>query len=145
VRLSTKGEYGLLALVDLAIHGGEGSVQAAEIAERQGIPKQYLDQLLVMAKRAGLVDSMRGRQGGYRLARPADSITLLDAVRVLEGPVNNANFAGRAARRKNACHAALKAVWDNLNSQTVELLKHKTIEDIADECKRGGDIGMYYI
>jgi len=145
VRLSTKGEYGLLALVDLAMHSGEGSVQAAEIAERQGIPKQYLDQLLVMVKRAGLVVSLRGRQGGYRLARPAGTITLLDAVRVLEGPVSNTNFGSRAARRRYACHAALKAVWDDLNTQSVDLLKSKTLQDIANECRRSEDGGMYYI
>jgi Rrf2 family protein len=145
MRLSTKGEYGLLALVDLAIHDQSEPVQVAQIAERQGIPKQYLDQLLVLLKRAGLVASSRGRQGGYRLARPANRITLLDAVRVLEGPVENENFGSRAAHRKHACHAALKAVWNELTDRSADLLRGKTLQDIAADCRKAETTVMYYI
>ena len=74
MRLSTRGEYGLLALVDLALFSGDRPLQAKQIAERQGIPKLYLDQLMMDLKKAGLVVSVRGREGGYQLARPANSI-----------------------------------------------------------------------
>jgi Rrf2 family protein len=64
MRLSTKGEYGLLAIVDLALHANQGPVQSFQVAEREHIPKQYLDQLMLSLKKAGLVESSRGRQGG---------------------------------------------------------------------------------
>lgn len=145
MQVSTKGEYGLLALIDLAIHDQSEPVQVAQIAERQGIPKQYLDQLLVILKRAGLVASSRGRQGGYRLARQADRITLLDAVQVLEGPIANQNFASRSTRpRKNMCQAALKTVWDELTDRSADLLRSKTLLDISAECRNGEEL-MYHI
>ena len=80
MKLSTKGEYGLLAVIDLALHSLEAPVQSAQIAERQNIPKQYLDQLLLFLKKAGLIESSRGRQGGYQLARSASHINLLQVV-----------------------------------------------------------------
>jgi Rrf2 family transcriptional regulator, cysteine metabolism repressor len=146
MRLSTKGEYGMLALVDLAVHDQGEPVQVAQIARRQDIPKAYLDQLLVILKRAGLVASSRGRQGGYRLARPANRITLLEAVHVLEGPVTNQNFVSHLARRrKSACHAVLKTVWDELTDRSADLLRSKTLLDISAECRKSEETPMYYI
>jgi Rrf2 family cysteine metabolism transcriptional repressor len=145
MKLSTKGEYGLLALVDLAVHDQGGPVQVAQIAERQGIPKQYLDQLMVLLKRAGLVASSRGRQGGYRLAKPAERITLLDAVRILEGPLASKSFVSRAGQRKQACHGALRAIWTELNNRAAALLSSKTVQDMAAECRKADAAAMYYI
>jgi Rrf2 family protein len=84
MRLSTRGEYGLLALVELAMSSKGRALQAKRIAERQGIPKQSLDQLMMDLKKAGLVVSLRGRQGGYQLARPANSISLWEACHTLD-------------------------------------------------------------
>src|SRR2546425_3244233 len=96
MKLSTKGEYGLLAIVDLALHSNQGPVQSFQIADRQHIPKQYLDQLMLILKKAGLVESSRGRQGGYQLAKPPSEISLLDIVTALEGPVENVNFLDKS-------------------------------------------------
>ena len=145
MRLSSKGEYGLLALVDLAMHAGEEPVQVAQIAERQGIPKQYLDQLLISLKRAGLVASSRGRQGGYWLAKLPEKISLLDSVRALEGPVVNDNFLGKSTRRKHLCHAALRRVWERLTELSLEVLREKSLQDLASECKPVEGAVMYYI
>jgi Rrf2 family transcriptional regulator, cysteine metabolism repressor len=131
MRISTKGEYGLLALVDLALQPEGEAVQAVQIANRQGIPKQYLDQLMLMLRKAGLVDSVRGRQGGYRLARPSRTITLLDVVVALEGPVRNTNFVSRP--RKHGVHGVLKTVWDTLTENEIDTLRGKTIEDVCRE------------
>ena len=87
MRLSTKGEYGLLAIIDLALNSNNGPVKTMQISERQGIPKQYLNQLLLILKKAGLISSARGRQGGYQLNQNARSISLLDVVTALEGPI----------------------------------------------------------
>lgn len=146
MRLSTKGEYGLLALIDLALQGEGEPVQAAEIAHRQQIPKQYLDQLLMILKRSGLVSSMRGRRGGYRLARPAGSITLLEAITALEGPLVNQNFSRKTSRRPQPpAWDALKAVWDEQVADAGRTFGKRTLEEIA-EASRGAEAAeMYYI
>ncbi|MBA3468391.1 MAG: Rrf2 family transcriptional regulator, partial [Herpetosiphonaceae bacterium] len=87
MRLSTKGEYGVRALFDLAQHYGEGLIQSHDIADRQGISENYLNQLLIGLRKAGLIMSVRGPQGGHQLARPPQAISLLDALLVLEGPL----------------------------------------------------------
>jgi Rrf2 family protein len=144
MRLSTKGEYGLLALVDVAMHTDEGVVQVHQIAERQGIPKQYLDQLMAMLKKAGFVTSSRGRQGGYSLARRPDTVTLLDVITALEGPVHNPNFLPRG-RRKLPARGVLRNVWDDLWARSIGTLRGKTLEDICHECELVERAPMYYI
>ena len=85
MRISTKGDYGVRALIDLALHEGEGQTQRAEIARRQYIPESYLDHLLAQLRRDGFIRSTRGPGGGHELAKPAEEICLLDALECLEG------------------------------------------------------------
>jgi len=85
VKTSTRAEYGLRALIDLAAHYGEGPVRSRVIAERQGLPEPYLNQLMTMLRRAGLVTSKRGPTGGHLLSRPPAEISLKEAFEVLEG------------------------------------------------------------
>src|SRR5574341_1415205 len=85
MRVSSRGEYGLRALYDLAQHYSDGPVPSSDIARRQSIPPNYLNQLLIVLRRSGLIRSERGRNGGHRLARPPHKITLREAVRVLDG------------------------------------------------------------
>jgi Rrf2 family transcriptional regulator, cysteine metabolism repressor len=143
MKISTRGEYGLLAIVDLALQPEDVAVQAVHIAERQGIPKQYLDQLMLILRKAGLVESIRGRQGGYKLARPAPSISLLDVVVALEGSTENVNF--KSARHQYGVHAILKDVWDELSRQSTSLLQDKTIEDVCREYQSSASALMYNI
>lgn len=146
MRLSTKGEYGLLALVDLALQVQNEPVQAAEIAHRQQIPKQYLDQLLMILKRSGLVSSMRGRRGGYRLSRPASEITLLQAITALEGPLVNQNFSRKLSRRQQPpAWDALKAVWDERVANDGQAFGKRTLEEIAQASRGAEATEMYYI
>lgn len=83
--LSTKGDYGVRAMIDLAKHAGEGPVQRSEIARRRQIPESYLDHLLAQLRCAGFVRSTRGPSGGHELARPAGDINLLSLLEALEG------------------------------------------------------------
>lgn len=85
MRVSSRVDYGVRALFDLAGHGGSGPVQSREIAQRQGIPEPYLHQLLGALNRGGLVRSTRGPQGGHRLTQSPDSVTLYDIWLILEG------------------------------------------------------------
>jgi len=143
MKLSTRGEYGLLALVDLAAQK-QGPLQVSHIAQRQGIPKQYLDQLMLLLRKAGIVASARGRQGGYSLARPASEITLFDAVAALEGPVKNVNFSSKGRRRLSA-RVVLRAFWEELAGDSIAKLQAKTLEEISKQCKSADDEPMYYI
>ena len=146
MKLSTKGEYGLLALVDLALQGQDEPVQAADIAHRQQIPKQYLDQLLMILKRSGLVSSLRGRRGGYRLSRPARLITLLEAITALEGPLVNQNFSRKPSRRQQSpAWGALKAVWDEQVADAGLAFGQRTLEEIAEASRSSEETEMYYI
>lgn len=143
MKLSTRGEYGLLAVVDLALQPEGSAVQAVQIAERQGIPKQYLDQIMLTLRKAGLIESLRGRQGGYRLARTARAITMLDVVVALEGPLTNANF--KARRRKYGVHGVLKEIWDGLTRTLIHKLRERTIEDVCREYQRASAALNYEI
>ena len=88
MRLTSKLFYGIRALIDLALHAGGPPVQSHEIALRQGIPESYLNQLLILLRRGGLIRSVRGPQGGHLLARGASAVTLADVVRALDGPTD---------------------------------------------------------
>ena len=85
MKLSTKGRYGLRALIDLAQYSEKEAVPISSIAQRQNISESYLEQLFAKLKKAGLVMSIRGAQGGYRLAKPSDTISVGDVLRALEG------------------------------------------------------------
>jgi Rrf2 family cysteine metabolism transcriptional repressor len=85
VKLTRRSEYALLALIHLARTKGEGYVAVAAMAETQGLPAKFLEQLLMALKRARLVQSQKGPHGGYRLARPAEKISLAEVIRLLDG------------------------------------------------------------
>jgi Rrf2 family cysteine metabolism transcriptional repressor len=87
VHFSTKGEYGVRLMVELARHHGEGPVSLAEVADHEDLPRPYLEQLVVSLREAGLVSSTRGAHGGYTLARPPRDIVMGDVLRALEGPI----------------------------------------------------------
>ena len=145
MRLSTKGEYGLLAIIDLALHSHKGPVQSFQIAERQSIPKQYLDQLMLVLKKAGLVDSSRGRQGGYQLARSANTISIFEIITALEGRIENVNFIGKEPPSRNTARDILRSLWSSLFTNIVEVLRTKTLEEVCDQHKRMENQIMYYI
>ena len=85
MKLTTRGRYGLRAVIDLAVNNGDEAVALSQIAERQGISVNYLEQLIAKLKKAGIVDSIRGAQGGYVLAMPSEEISVGDILRAFEG------------------------------------------------------------
>src|SRR5690242_18874885 len=99
MRLSSKTDYGLRALIDLALHEGGLPVQSHDIAMRQGIPESYLNQLLILLRRAGLIRSLRGPQGGHHLARPVRAISIADIIGALDGPTASETAAPHSDAR----------------------------------------------
>jgi len=87
VHFSTRGEYGVRLMVELARHSGEGAVSLAEIADHEELPRPYLEQLVTSLREAGLVTSTRGAHGGYTLARSPETIRMSEVIRALEGPL----------------------------------------------------------
>ena len=112
MRLTAKSEYGVLAVIDLACRYGAGPVSAREIAERRNIPPRFLEQLLVLLRRAGIVTAVRGAHGGFSLTRDPSEITVLDVVEALEGPLQSSVCD---QERVSGCHksasCAAAPVW----------------------------------
>ncbi|MGE5573265.1 MAG: RrF2 family transcriptional regulator [Bacillota bacterium] len=136
VRLSTRGKYGVRAMYDLALHYGEGPVPLKATAERQLVSEHYLEQLMAGLRRAGLVTSSRGAQGGYELARPPADITIGDVVRVLEGPIEPAECVAEgdpadACGRADEC--AMRLVWRKLKDCINRVLDSISLKDLCDE------------
>lgn len=148
MKVSTKGRYGLRALVDLTVHSKESHVSLVSIAERQNISLNYLEQVFGSLRKAGLVKSIKGSQGGYVLARPARLIKIEDIITVLEGEYRIVDEATYDGSKNDSIQIAIKTlVWDKINSNVNELLSKTTLEDLALEYERlnGDSVGMYYI
>ncbi|MCG8353075.1 MAG: Rrf2 family transcriptional regulator [Chloroflexales bacterium] len=146
MRISSKGEYGLRALFDLAQRYGEGPVQSEGVAMRQGIPVNYLNQLLILLRKAGLIDSLRGPQGGHMLARPPEQISLLEALTILEGPLLPSDTPrDDLAPTQPEDHEVVTEVWIDIRATVEQLLRNTTLDDLCQRKReRAGNV-MYYI
>ncbi len=130
MRLSTRTEYGIRAMLDLAERAGLGPVQSHDIAERQEIPEPYLNQLLTLLRKAGLIASRRGPGGGHLLARPATEITLADLIAALEGPIWAPDEAPGSARGGRG--TALREVWQEVAEATQAILGRVTLAEVVE-------------
>lgn len=130
MRVSTKGDYGVRALTELAHHYGEGCIQSADIAARQGIPEPYLDQLLTTMRRAGFIRSVRGPQGGHALLRHPSEIRLSEVIEALEGSLSPiACLDNGECTKPGVC--SQREVWEQVRRATQAILEGVTIEDLA--------------
>ncbi len=132
MRLGTKGRYAVMAMTDLARHGRKRAVTLAEIAGRQEISQAYLEQLFAALRRSGLVASVRGPGGGYRLALSADLISVVDVVRAVDEPL----AATRCEGAQTGClgggeRCATHDLWDALGDHISEFLAAVSLEDVV--------------
>jgi Rrf2 family cysteine metabolism transcriptional repressor len=146
MRVSTRAWYGLMAMVELGLRERQGRVQVREISESQGIPEEYLEQLMMPLKRAGLVRSQRGVRGGYTLARPASQITVLEILEALEGPILDAEPTD-AALRERAQTSGVTEVWERLRQAMEETLRAITLAQVCawERERRTKQPLMFYI
>ena len=146
MKVSTKGDYGVRALVELAHHYGQGPVQSAEIASRQEVPEPYLDQLLTTLRRAGFIRSVRGPQGGHALIPKPAELRLSDVMVALEGslaPIACVDDPD-ACTRTGGC--IQREVWERVRDATQEILESVSIGDLAQkEREQEHNGGRYYI
>lgn len=138
MKLSTKGRYGLRAVVDLAVHADEEAVALSQIAERQGISMNYLEQLIAKLKKAGIVNGIRGAQGGYMLAQPAEAISVGDILRALEGdlsPVDCSEVMGEGLC-SNSDSCVTKYVWKRISDSINEAVDGIMLSELVEESRR---------
>lgn len=122
MKMSTKGRYGLRAVVDIAANADSGCVSLKSVAQRQNISESYLEQLICPLKKAGIVKSTRGAQGGYVLAKAAEDITVGEVIRALEGPLDIVECsANKESCGAGSCkNCVTKNVWEKLSESVNE-------------------------
>jgi Rrf2 family protein len=130
VRISAKADYAVRAAVELAAAGDE-PITAEAVAERQDIPVQFLQKIFHEMRRARLVASQRGRDGGHRLARPADEITVADVLRAVEGPLAEVRGTPPESVSYNGAAKPLQDVWIALRTNMRTVLEGVTLADLA--------------
>jgi Rrf2 family protein len=145
MKLTMKGDYGLRAMLDMAAYYGQGPVESAHIASRQDIPEQYLDQILMVLRKEGLVKSIRGPKGGHMLAKPPGQITMAQVMQALEGYVPPMQCLPDPGFCSLSPGCALREVWQKIDAMTQQILSSTTIEELAQRHRIGSTETMYYI
>lgn len=139
MKISTKGRYALRMLLDLALHSSEGYVALKDIADRQDISKKYLEQIVPLMNKAGLLKTNRGYQGGYMLIKEPREYTVGEILRVTEGslaPVACLDHVPNDCPRTSSCMTLY--IWEGLYSAITEYLDSITLQDIIDRSAETG-------
>ena len=140
MKLSTKGRYGLRALIDLALYSEEEAVSLQSIAGRQNISVSYLEQLVRKLKKEGLVTSVRGAQGGYKLAKPAQEISVGEVLRALEGSINAVSCGeGENVHCQGEDLCVTRYVWQRINASIQETVDSIMLDQLVEESRRVRD------
>ncbi len=143
MKLSTKSRYGLRALFDIAYNSGNLPVQVQDISRRQAISPRYLEQIFQSLKRAGILKSKRGPQGGYYLAGPPAEISLLAVIQATEGDVTLVECGKGGRRNRKACQfdgsCVTQAVWNEATARLSDYFSGMTLQNL---CEMGRSMGI---
>lgn len=135
MKLSTKGRYGVKAMVDLAINAGDTPISIKAISGRQNISEYYLEQLFSPLRKASLIKSIRGAQGGYILNRDPKDITVAEVMYVLEGPIEIADcIEGASCDNIDCC--ATRLLWEKIKNSIDEVMESVTLQDIVNDYEK---------
>lgn len=144
MKISTKGRYGLRSIIDLIINSSGENVPLINIAERQNISKNYLEQVFASLRKAGIVSSTKGAQGGYYLGDKPSNITVGDVLRVLEGDLSVVSIDSDT--QDNPIEQCIqKNIWDEVDKKVNEIIDGITLEDLVNEYRNDSNNLMYYI
>lgn len=144
MRISTKGQYALQMMLDLAINDTGEYITIKSIAQRQSLSEKYLEQIINMLSRAGFVKSIRGAKGGYRLCGQTKDITVGNILRTIEGslaPVDRLDSGEAADTLEEEC--LLTAVWSKMNDAINNVVDHVTLDDLVKLYQ--GNVGYDYV
>src|SRR5512136_3283055 len=146
MRLSTKGEYASRAMLELARRYQKGPVHSRQISEAQEIPQRFLEQLLLLLKRAGYLRSRKGQRGGYVLAKPPAEINVAEVIRVMDGPLAPIDcvsvMAHEACPMEGTC--GLRWLWKDVRDAVAAILEATTFDDLVRRSRQaaGGHPGQ---
>lgn len=138
MKVSTRGEYGVRAMVALAKNFGEGPMSITAVARESSVPYAYLEQLIVPLRRAGLVESKRGAQGGYVLSRPPEMMRVGEIYRVMEGPVAPMDCVSEDATQQTCPlidNCETRPVWLKVRDSIVDAIDSMTLADLIRDSK----------
>jgi Rrf2 family protein len=145
MKITFKGDYALKALLDLSIHYGKPQ-SIDDIAKRQDIPAKFLEQIMLTLKKGGFVKSVRGKKGGYLLSRDPKNITMGQAIRYIEGPVEPIACVANKETCSYSARCALRDVFSDIGSSISEKVDSITFADLRDrQKKKEGKYAEYYI
>jgi Rrf2 family transcriptional regulator, iron-sulfur cluster assembly transcription factor len=131
MRLTTRGRFAVTAMIDLALHSGDGPVTLSGISERQKISLSYLEQLFGRLRRCSLVDSVRGPGGGYCLARPLENISVADIIRAVDEPMDTTQCGGKEnCRDQDRCMT--HDLWSTLNTKMYDYLSSVALSELVN-------------
>lgn len=147
MKLSKKSRYGLAALIDMSVHSGESHMALCEIADRNDISAQYLEQVFAGLRRAGIVKSIRGAQGGYLLGKEPADITVSEILAALEGDYHMEDEEVSQSSGLGGISLSIqKLLIDRINEELDQILDHLTLEDFQRSYLEDNEDGnMYYI
>jgi len=138
MRLSTKGEYASRAMLELSLRYGGGPLHVREISEAQRIPRRFLEQLLLLLKRAGYLKSRKGQKGGYVLSRPPSAITVAEVIRVMDGPLAPIDCVSVMAHEpcpmEGTC--GLRWLWKDVRDAVAGIMEKTTFADLVEKSVR---------
>lgn len=138
MKLSKKGEYALRALIDLGLAQelGRPMLRISELAEKENLPVKFLEQILVLLKGAGYLDSKRGSRGGYLLRKPLDEIVIGDVIRLLDGPLAPVRCVSKTAYQPCSCpdetHCGLRILMEDVRAAISNILDRHTLADVVN-------------
>ena len=130
MKISTKGRYGLRILMDLALHQTEKPRLIRDIAKSQQISEKYISRLVIALRKAGMIRSVRGVNGGFHIAMKPEEITLLDVIEVMEGPLSIVDCVSAPKKCVHSKDCAPREVWCKLNDDIRALMRGTTLADI---------------
>ncbi len=140
MKMSTKGRYGLRALIDLAQYSESEPVSITSIAARQGISERYLEQLMSKLKKAGFVASIRGAGGGYTVLMPIEQISVGAVLRALEGNIEPVECSGLESHTGEGCQSSgccvSKMVWQKINDSVNQAVDAIMLDELVNESKK---------
>ena len=133
--ISTRGRYALRVMIDLAEHIDEGYIPLQTIAKRQGISEKYLESILAVLSKAGLLDAVRGKGGGYRLSKPTKEYTAFEVLSLTEGTLSPVTCLERGQQCENAVNCRTLPLWQGLDQVIAAYLCSYTLADLTREEK----------
>ncbi len=142
MKISTKGRYGLRIMTDIAVNGQDCCVSLKEIAEREKLSEKYLEQIINLLSKEGLVKAVRGAKGGYHLTKSPKEITVEDILKATEGSLAPVACAEDNGKCENYCDCVTSFIWTEIYKATISVVSSITLEELAERSVASQKTGL---